>query len=86
MHMPNELKDNDDNNNNNSGSSNNNVVVIREFRTGTRIHEHDFISVKNKKGQAPIIICCICGLVYCEKCGKLVITYNKNYMQHNTYN
>ena len=84
MHMPNELKDNDDNNNN--SSSNNNVVIIREFRTGTRIHEHDFISVKTKKEQAPIIICCICGLVYCEKCGKLVITYNKNYMQHNTYN
>ena len=59
--MPNELNDNDDDDN--SSSNNNNVVIIREFRTGTRIHEHDFISVKTKKEQAPIIICCICGLV-----------------------
>jgi hypothetical protein len=83
MYTPNELKDNDNNSNN---SSSNNVVIIREFRTGTRIHEHDFISVKTKKEQGPIIICCICGLVYCDKCGKLVIIYDKNYMQHNVYN
>ena len=75
MYTPNELKDNDNNSNN---SSSNNVVIIREFRTGSRIHEHDFISVKTKKEQAPIIICSICSLVYCEKCGKLVTTYNKN--------
>ena len=83
MYTPNELKDNDNNSNN---SSSNNVVIIREFRTGSRIHEHDFISVKTKEEQGPIIICCICGLVYCDKCGKLVIIYDKNYMQHNVYN
>ena len=84
MYTPNELKDNDDNNNN--SSSNNDVVIIREFRTGTRIHEHDFTSVKTKKEQAPIIICCICGLVYCEKCGKFVMMYGKSYMQKSVYN
>ena len=51
-----------------------------------KIHEHDFISVKTKKEQVPIIICSICYMVYCEKCGKLVTIYDKNYMQHNTYN
>ena len=70
-------KDNDDNNNS---------IIIREFRDDTRIDEHDFILVKTKKEQASITICSICGLVYCEKCGKIVTTYDKNYMQHNVYN
>jgi hypothetical protein len=34
----------EDNNYNNS-----NTVIIREFKTVSRIHEHDFISVKTKK-------------------------------------
>ena len=80
MYTPNELMDNNNNN------SSNNVVIIREFRTGNRIHEHDFISVKTKKEQVSIIICSICYMVYCGKCGKLVTIYDKNYMQHNTYN
>ena len=84
MYTPNELKDND--NDDNNENSNNNVVIIREFRTGTRIHEHDFISVKTKEDQGPIVICSICGLIYCEKCGKLMTRYDKNYMQHNIYN
>jgi hypothetical protein len=65
-------------------NNNSNTVIIREFRI--KIHEHDFISVKTKKEQTSIIICSICGLVYCEKCGKLVMIYDKNYMQHNVYN
>jgi len=33
------------------------------------------------------IICLTCGLLYCEKCGKLLVTtHDKNYMQHNSYN
>jgi hypothetical protein len=78
MYPSNGLEDNNDNNSN--------TVIIREFKTGSTIHEHDFISVKTKKDQASTIICSICGLVYCEKCGKLVTIYNKNYMQHNVYN
>jgi hypothetical protein len=27
---------------------NNNTVIIKEFRTRARMHEHDFISIKNK--------------------------------------
>jgi hypothetical protein len=69
----------EDNNNNNK------TVIITEFRTHTRIHEHDFISIKTKKGQTAII-CCICGSVYCAKCGKLVTIPDKNYMQHGSYN
>ena len=80
MYPPDRLKGNDNNN------GNNNTVIIREFRTGNRIHEHDFISVKTKKEQASIIVCSICSHVYCEKCGKLVTIYDKNYMHHNTYN
>ena len=67
-------------------NSSNNAVIIGESRNGTRIREHDFISVKAKRQQESIIICSVCGLVYCEKCGKLVIIYHKNYMQYNTYN
>jgi hypothetical protein len=77
MHPPNGLEDN---------NTTSNTVIIREYRTGSRIHEHDFISVKIKKDQASTIICSICGLVYCEKCGKLLTIYDKNYMQYNVYN
>jgi hypothetical protein len=66
-------------------NNNNKAVTIKELRIPTRIHEHDFISIKAKKEQTSII-CCICGCAYCEKCGKLVMVYDKNYMQHNIYN
>ncbi|MFL6340303.1 MAG: hypothetical protein ACJ72U_02005 [Nitrososphaeraceae archaeon] len=69
----------EDNNNNNK------TVIIKEFRTRTRIHEHDFISIKTEKEHTSII-CCICGSVYCAKCGKLVMIYDKNYMRYNIYN
>jgi hypothetical protein len=80
MYTPNELKDNDDND-----SNSNNVVIIREFRTGTRIHEHDFISTKSEK-ELTTIICITCGSLYCGKCGKLVTIIDQNYMQNNIYN
>jgi hypothetical protein len=64
---------------------NNKTVIVKEFRTSTRIHEHDFISIKTEKEHTSII-CCICGSIYCEKCGKLVMIYDINYMQHNMYN
>ena len=79
MYPPNELNDNDNN-------SSNNTVIIREFRTGTRIHEHDFISVKTKEEQGPIVICSICGSLYCGKCGKLLTIIDQNYMNNNIYN
>jgi hypothetical protein len=69
----------EDNNNNNK------TVIIKKFRTSTRIHEHDFISITTEK-EYTSIICCICGSIYCKKCGKLVMIYDKNYMQHNIYN
>jgi formylmethanofuran dehydrogenase subunit E len=63
-----------------------NTVIIKDFRTYSEIHEHDFISVKSKREQISII-CRICSSIYCEKCGKLVMTYDNSYMQHdNTYN
>jgi hypothetical protein len=49
---------------------NNNTTVIKEFRNNTRIHEHDFITIRTEKETS--IICSTCGLLYCEKCGKLV--------------
>ena len=75
MYPVNGLKDN----------NNSNTVIIREFITNTRIHEHDFIPIKTDKEQTAII-CSICGLIYCEKCGKLVMIYDKDYMQRNVYN
>ena|SRR2546423_12420410 len=55
-------------------------IIIRELRNYIGIYEHDFISVGTK--QESSIICITCGLVYCEKCGKLVTLREKNYMQH----
>lgn len=68
-----------DNNNNKA------ALIIKELIIDARIHEHDFISIKSKKEQASTIICCICGLVYCQKCGKLAMIYDKIYMRHNVY-
>jgi hypothetical protein len=66
-------------------NNNNNLVIIKEFRTRARIHEHDFISIRTEKEQTSII-CSTCGLIYCEKCDKLVMIYDKNYMNYNIYN
>lgn len=62
------------------------AVIIKELRIDARIHEHDFVPIKSKKEQTSTIICCICDLVYCEKCGKLAMIYDKIYMRHNVYN
>jgi hypothetical protein len=70
-----------DNNNNKAAA-----VIIKELRIDARIHERDFISIKCKKEQTSTIICCICGLVYCGKCGKLAMIYDKIYIRHNVYN
>ena len=50
-----------DNNNNKA------AAVIKELRIDARMHEHNFVSIKSKKEQTSIIICCICDLIYCEK-------------------
>ena len=65
--------------------NNNNNTVIKEFRAYSRIHEHDFISIKTEKEQ-PTIICLTCGSLYCGKCGKLLTIIDQNYMQNNIYN
>jgi hypothetical protein len=46
--------------------------IIREFRNDARIHEHDFILIRGKEKKS--IICLTCGSLYCEKCGKLLVT------------
>jgi len=70
-----------------NGLESNNNRIIEEFLNHTiKLHEHDFMLIRNEKEQMSMIICSICGLVYCEKCGKLVAICHKNYMQHNTYN
>jgi hypothetical protein len=62
----------------------NNNHILGEFLHHTKIHEHDFV-IRTEKEQTSII-CCICGLVYCEKCGKLIMMHDKSYMYHNIYN
>jgi hypothetical protein len=61
----------------NEGSS-----ISGEFKNDSRIHEHDFISVGAEEKEKSII-CKTCGLVYCEKCGKLVTIIGKNHTRHN---
>jgi hypothetical protein len=48
----------------------NDIVFLKEFSNHTRIHEHDFITIKAE--EKPSLICSTCGLLYCEKCGKSV--------------
>jgi hypothetical protein len=58
--------------------------ISGEFRSDSRIHEHDFILVRDEEEKS--IICKTCGLVYCEKCGKLVTIIGKNHTRHIIYN
>lgn len=48
----------------------NNIVSFKELSNHTRIHEHDFITIR--KEEKPSLICSTCGLLYCELCGKSV--------------
>ena len=59
--------------------------IIKELINPTRIHEHNFISIKTEKEQTSIL-CSTCRSLYCEKCGKLVTISDQNYMQYNIYN
>ncbi len=45
--------------------------IIKELINPTRIHEHNFISIKTEKEQTSVL-CSTCRSLYCEKCGKLV--------------
>jgi hypothetical protein len=65
-------------------NNNNIVVLVKEFRSCTRIHEHDFISIRT--GKEISIICLTCSSLYCKKCGKLVTISDKSYMQNDIYN
>jgi hypothetical protein len=67
-------------------SNDNNRDIIKEFINHTRIHEHDFISIRTEKERISSFICITCGSHYCKKCGKLVTISDKGYMQYNTYN
>jgi hypothetical protein len=64
--------------------NNNSVVIVKEFRSRTIIHEHDFITIRT--GKETSIICLTCGSFYCKRCGKLVTISDKSYMQNNIYN
>jgi hypothetical protein len=44
------------------------------------------LPVKAEKEKTSTIICFISGSTYCGKCDKLVIMYDKNYMQYDIYN
>ena len=62
-----------------------NKRIIEKFLNHTKLHAHDFKLIRSEKEQTSII-CSVCGLVYCEKCGKLVMMYGKSYMQKSVYN
>jgi endonuclease IV len=74
---------------NDDRSSNGIIKESRNDSSSIIIHEHDFVSVrvKEEEKEQKSIICLTCGSLYCEKCGKLLLTiHRKNYMQHNLYN
>jgi hypothetical protein len=48
------------------------MVTVKELRSRVKIHEHDFISRGTES--ETLLVCSTCGLLYCEKCGKLVET------------
>lgn len=51
----------------------NNIIITKDlenFGSSILIHEHDFEPVKIKEEGQKLIICLICGLLYCQKCGK----------------
>src|SRR5919199_4411934 len=53
------------------GSENGNGVIhVKELKSHTIIHEHDFITSRTENEAS--LVCSICGSLYCEKCGKLV--------------
>ena len=47
-----------------------NNVTVKELKSHVKIHEHDFIPVRSESETS--LVCSTCGLLYCEKCGKLV--------------
>ena len=47
--------------------------ITEEFKNDTRIHEHDFISISTEEKQKSIV-CLTCGLLYCNRCCKLLVT------------
>ena len=46
-----------------------NTLLVHAFKNHTKIHEHDLVSIRTERETS--IICSTCGLIYCEKCGKL---------------
>lgn len=38
------------------------------------IHEHDFVPMVKEEEEQKSIICLTCGLCYCEKCGKPLVS------------
>ena len=63
--------------------------IIKEFRNDSSIiiHEHDFVPIRAKEEEKQkSIICLTCGSLYCEKCGKLLVSTttisDKKLVQH----
>jgi hypothetical protein len=57
------------------------------FGSDIIVHEHDFGDTKINEYMQKLIICLTCGLLYCEKCGKLLVptatTNDKKVVRHN---
>ncbi|MFL6433868.1 MAG: hypothetical protein ACJ71O_09065 [Nitrososphaeraceae archaeon] len=48
----------------------NGAIHVKELKNHSIIHEHDFTTSRTENEES--FVCSICGLLYCEKCGKLV--------------
>ena len=51
---------------------------FKNFGSSILIHEHDFQPINIKEDKQKLIICLTCSSLYCEKCGKLLVSTTTN--------
>ena len=47
---------------------------LKNLGSNIIIHEHDFQPIKIKEDIQKLLICLTCSSLYCEKCGKLLVS------------
>ena len=62
--------------------------ITKDFKSNDNIllvHEHDFEPIKTKEGRQKLIICFTCESLYCEMCGKPLISTSTIDVMVNNY-
>ena len=61
-----------------------NVPSNNAIQSGNKlVHEHDFLTIRFKETNSPLIHCITCGICYCGLCGKAL---EDNVINHECYN